>query len=76
MSYYDSVTGLYNRHYLKKSINKYIEIHKKEKNRAALIFIDLDNFKYINDSFGHEYGDILLKTLSDKLKVDLAAMNL
>lgn len=68
MSYYDSVTGLYNRHYLKKSINKYIEIHKKEKNRAALIFIDLDNFKYINDSFGHEYGDILLKTLSDKLK--------
>lgn len=68
MSYYDSVTGLYNRYYLKKSINKYLKLHKIGMDRAALIFIDLDNFKYINDSFGHEYGDILLKSLSDSFK--------
>ncbi|GFP74878.1 bifunctional diguanylate cyclase/phosphodiesterase [Clostridium fungisolvens] len=68
MSYYDSVTGLHNRNYLKVLINKYLKENKVNQNKAALILIDLDNFKYINDVFGHDYGDDILKIIAQALK--------
>ncbi|SHI65318.1 PAS domain S-box-containing protein/diguanylate cyclase (GGDEF) domain-containing protein [Clostridium cavendishii DSM 21758] len=62
MSYFDGITGLYNRNYFKKHAKKFIKKNKGKK--AALIFIDIDNFKYVNDSYGHDYGDELLKKIA------------
>lgn len=67
MNYFDNITGLYNRTYLKNYIDRYIE-NNNDKSRAALIFIDIDNFKYINDSFGHDYGDELLRIIALNFK--------
>ncbi len=63
MNYFDNITGLYNRNYLKNYINRNIK-NNNDKNRSALIFIDIDNFKNINDSFGHDYGDELLRIMA------------
>ncbi|WP_160679626.1 GGDEF and EAL domain-containing protein [Clostridium sp. C8-1-8] len=68
MSYYDSVTGLHNRNYLKALINKSVKENKVTSSKAALILIDLDNFKYINDVFGHDYGDDMLMIIADALR--------
>ncbi len=69
IAYYDSLTGLPNRTLF---LNNFREILKKaiaNNKKGALIFIDLDNFKYVNDTFGHDYGDLLLKIFSQLLKV-------
>jgi diguanylate cyclase (GGDEF)-like protein/PAS domain S-box-containing protein len=67
--YCDSLTGLPNRDsfliVFKNIIQKTISTHKK----GALIFIDLDNFKAINDTLGHHYGDLLLKVFSQLLNI-------
>lgn len=61
--YYDELTSLPNRKMLLKLCNELI----KDKKTFALIFIDLNKFKYINDSFGHSTGDALLATFSKTL---------
>ena len=65
----DSLTGLYNRKFLYNYINKMrIEENRRENFSFALIFIDLDNFKPINDNLGHEEGDKVLKEVANILK--------
>ena len=64
----DSLTGLYNRHYF----NQYIQsvandVENNHKNMMILI-IDVDKFKYINDNYGHNIGDIVLKVVAKLLK--------
>ena len=66
----DALTGLYNRQYLISSLKKDMEIAKRENNFLAVLFIDLDGFKLINDTQGHEAGDLLLKHVAQKLKVN------
>ena len=48
----------------------YIRTAKEQKTEGALLYIDLDDFKHINDGLGHQYGDILLKALSNSLRED------
>ena len=66
--YLDEVTGLHKRMYLKDKLDFYLEINKNSDNKGALIILGLDNFKYINDTFGVTYGDKYLKSVTRELK--------
>lgn len=63
---HDSLTGLYNRHIFE-ILEKEMSSAKRKKNPASLAIIDIDNFKLINDQYGHQHGDFLLKELSRSL---------
>lgn len=56
----DSLTGLYNRHRFQEEMPRMIAEADRQHSQAALIFFDLDEFKYINDTFGHHAGDAML----------------
>lgn len=56
----DSLTGLYNRHFLEQEIDKYTQIAKVYNQPLSFIMFDLDNFKVVNDVYGHDYGDEVL----------------
>lgn len=64
---HDSLTGLLNRNEILSKIDSSINQVEKNKNLLALIFIDLDDFKKINDTMGHVMGDKFLIDLSTKL---------
>jgi diguanylate cyclase (GGDEF)-like protein/PAS domain S-box-containing protein len=64
----DPLTGLFNRRFMEESLE--LEIRRASRNQRPLgmIMIDLDHFKYFNDNFGHEAGDLLLKELGTLLR--------
>jgi len=63
----DSLTGLYNRRYFEKIIEKLITISKRKDEDLSLVILDIDNFKRVNDNYGHDIGDLVLKKLSSVL---------
>lgn len=67
----DPLSGLYNRLSLIEKINWLISQSKRTKEGFTLIFLDLDDFKNINDSYGHEFGDMVLKEISQVIKASL-----
>lgn len=69
---YDALTNLPNRSLFLKNIAKQLQVAKKADSKLALIFIDLDRFKWINDNLGHVAGDTLLRVASQRIK-DLVA---
>lgn len=66
---HDSLTGLYNRAYFHEYLNKLVSTFQPDKTSMALLYIDLDNFKYINDTLGHLAGDKLLIEVSELLNM-------
>ena len=66
--YHDELTGLPNRNYLFERTDATILQAHRSAHRFALLFIDLDDFKFVNDNYGHDYGDKLLKTVAVNLK--------
>ena len=67
-AYTDSLTGLKNRRALEKFINDYIDKDPNHEQHFFLYYIDLDNFKTINDAFGHNIGDAFLKAIATRIK--------
>ena len=68
LAYYDSLTELPNRLLLNERLKAAMNRAKQNRSKVAIIFFDLDNFKKINDTFGHTVGDGLLKSVSRELK--------
>lgn len=63
----DSLTGLANRYYFDESLRAAIQRAKRHNEQLALLFLDLDNFKFINDGLGHVIGDQVLKEVAKRL---------
>ncbi|MCF7981050.1 MAG: EAL domain-containing protein [Pseudomonadales bacterium] len=67
LAYFDSLTGLPNRTLFTEQLEQMLESANRNQFKLAILFIDLDNFKRINDSLGHTVGDALLKEISKRL---------
>jgi diguanylate cyclase (GGDEF)-like protein/PAS domain S-box-containing protein len=70
LAYYDSVTGLPNRLYLQDRLTSALERASRTGHPGALLLIDLDNFKTINDTLGHDKGDLLLQEVASRLQAN------
>jgi diguanylate cyclase (GGDEF)-like protein/PAS domain S-box-containing protein len=68
LAYYDALTGLPNRTLLQDRLAKALASARRRKDKLALLFLDLDRFKDINDSLGHSVGDLLLQKVGERLK--------
>lgn len=67
MAYFDVLTGLPNRRMLSDRLKQLMAASQRNGEHAALIFLDLDNFKPLNDGWGHEVGDLLLKEVAVRI---------
>jgi diguanylate cyclase (GGDEF)-like protein/PAS domain S-box-containing protein len=66
MAYYDDMTGLPNRRLFKDHLNEALVSMKAAGKRLAVFYLDIDRFKLVNDSFGHDYGNMLLLQLAER----------
>lgn len=67
LAFYDTLTGLANRQNIYEKISQEINFVKRNNTQSALLFIDLDDFKIINDNYGHDHGDEVLKSVAKRL---------
>ncbi|MGM0878071.1 MAG: putative bifunctional diguanylate cyclase/phosphodiesterase [Bacillota bacterium] len=72
-AYHDPLTGLPNRRYFQEKLNEITICTNKAGKDVAVLFIDIDRFKYINDSLGHSKGDELIILISKRIKTCLSA---
>ena len=68
MAYHDPLTGLANRNKLEQFISHLLASARRHQQNFALLFLDLDRFKNINDTIGHEAGDLLLQIVAERLR--------
>ncbi|MRS16190.1 EAL domain-containing protein [Enterobacteriaceae bacterium RIT691] len=67
--YHDSLTEMNNRQFFWDSLNKQIETAQQNNTAVIVMLFDLDRFKEVNDTYGHDTGDMLLRQISDRLKL-------
>ena len=68
LAYHDGLTGLANRQLFEETLVLAVERAKRDGTAVAVVFLDLDNFKLVNDSLGHHAGDLLLSELAERLR--------
>ncbi len=68
MAEYDSLTGLYNRHRMSRRLDSILTAYKAAGRVCALMMLDLDRFKQVNDTLGHQAGDDLLQQVAERLR--------
>ena len=68
LAYYDQLTGLPNRRFLIDELSQILARNGRAGRHGALLFIDLDNFKLLNDTLGHDVGDLLLREVARRLR--------
>ncbi|MGB5606800.1 MAG: diguanylate cyclase, partial [Gammaproteobacteria bacterium] len=68
MALFDSLTGLANRHLIQERLQQGIYVARREKSSVAILMVDLDRFKEVNDTLGHHVGDKLLKEVGIRLQ--------
>jgi len=71
LAHHDTLTGLPNRAMFSERAREAVAHARRHQKTAALLFIDLDNFKAVNDSLGHDIGDALLKVISSRLRASV-----
>jgi len=69
----DSLTGLYNRRYLDETLEREVSRARREGNPLSLVMLDIDHFKKVNDTYGHQVGDEALRMLASTLLADIRA---
>jgi diguanylate cyclase (GGDEF)-like protein len=72
LAHHDALTGLLNRYSLQSCLAESIVAANRTRSHLALIYIDVDNFKYINDDRGHDCGDQMLITIANRLRASVA----
>jgi len=75
LAYHDALTGLPNRILMQDRLQHAVNRCRREKSRLSVTFIDLDRFKSINDSLGHDVGDLLLQEVAQRISARLRAMD-
>jgi diguanylate cyclase (GGDEF)-like protein/PAS domain S-box-containing protein len=76
LAHHDPLTNLLNRHAFMERLAEQMKRNRAQESRGALLFIDLDHFKRVNDSLGHVAGDLLLQTLAQRLVALLRSSDL
>jgi diguanylate cyclase (GGDEF)-like protein len=71
IAFHDELTSLPNRLMLNHRLDQALSRHRRAGSQLAILFMDLDRFKVINDSLGHEVGDVLLRQVAERLKAQL-----
>ena len=67
LAFHDSLTGLANRRLLQDRLKSAAAASQRVKKHAALLFLDMDKFKHLNDTYGHDIGDLLLQEVASRL---------
>ncbi len=75
LAHTDSLTGLPNRSLFYDRLGQCIAQASRQQKKLALLFLDLDDFKLVNDQFGHDTGDLLLKSVADRLRQNIRSEN-
>ena len=68
LAYTDFLTGLFNRMCCERDLAKFVDLAREAGREGALLYLDLDDFKHINDGLGHQYGDVLLQSIAHSLR--------
>jgi len=76
LAYHDSLTGLPNRAHFERYIEGVFDLAKRDQERVAVLFLDLDRFKVINDTLGHQIGDGMLVEVANRIKKVLDPLDL
>lgn len=75
LALFDALTGLPNRAHFMQRMGQALAAAQRQRQGGALLFIDLDNFKQLNDTLGHDQGDLLLKSVAQRLNTCVRAMD-